>query len=77
MFDKSIKEKYVFYFVTILALLVGIFFRIYNLNYSEFQGDEVSAQNFLFGEQNFSNFLLTRTIQRTKYNCIHYKFILF
>lgn len=54
-------------FVLLLILAVSIFFRIYKLGYSDFQGDEVSAQNFLFGEQPFKDFLLTRSIPPGQY----------
>ncbi len=45
-----------------LILAVGIFFRLFNLGYSEFQGDEVVAQNYLWDERGFVTFLLTRTV---------------
>jgi 4-amino-4-deoxy-L-arabinose transferase-like glycosyltransferase len=47
--------------VYLLILSISIVLRIANLGYSDFQGDEISAQNYLFGEQNFINFLFTRT----------------
>jgi len=48
--------------VLLLFTLVNTVFRFINLGYSDFQGDEVSAQNYLFGEQNLIQFLLSRTI---------------
>lgn len=48
--------------ITVIAIIAGVFFRIVGLGYSDFQGDEVSAQNFLFDNRSFLNFLLTRTI---------------
>jgi len=48
--------------VTVVAIIAGVFFRIIGLGYSDFQGDEISAQNFLFDDRSFLNFLLTRTV---------------
>ncbi|OGC47147.1 hypothetical protein A2886_00675 [candidate division WWE3 bacterium RIFCSPHIGHO2_01_FULL_42_13] len=45
-----------------LILAVGVLFRLFNLGYSDFQGDEVVAQNYLWDERSFVTFLLTRTI---------------
>ncbi|MFZ5424312.1 MAG: glycosyltransferase family 39 protein [Patescibacteria group bacterium] len=50
-----------------IILIVAVFFRIYTLGYSDFQGDEVSAQNFLFGELTFPQFLASRTIGPAQY----------
>ena len=55
-------DKKVINMLLIIILSVSVFFRLYNLGYSNFQGDEVAAQNYLFGEQSFKDFLLTRTI---------------
>jgi len=53
--------------VLFLILTISILFRVVNLGYSNFQGDEISAQNFLFGETNFKDFLLTRSIPPGQY----------
>ncbi|MBD3366352.1 hypothetical protein GF360_03380 [candidate division WWE3 bacterium] len=45
----------------ILIILLGAYFRLAKLGYSDFQGDEVAAQNYLFGEQEFFKFIFTRT----------------
>lgn len=59
---KSVITKRPTILLSSLLLTIGIFFRLHALNYSEFQGDEVAAQNFLFGEQSFIDFLFSRTI---------------
>ncbi len=51
----------------IAAIIGGVFFRLNGLGYSDFQGDEVAAQNFLFDERPFFTFLLTRTIGPGQY----------
>jgi len=51
----------------LIILALGAYFRIYNLGYSDFQGDEVSAQNYLFDERGFWEFLLSRTIGPGQY----------
>lgn len=53
--------------ILLFILTISIFFRLANLGYSNFQGDEVSAQNFLFGEQPLKDFLLTRGIPPGQY----------
>ncbi len=52
-----------FVFIYFLAL----FFRFTKLGYSEFQGDETSAQNYLFGNQDFIKFLFTRQVGPSQY----------
>lgn len=48
----------------IVSILIIIFayFRMYNLGYSEFQGDEVAALEFLFGTPMSIKFLLKQTV---------------
>ncbi len=46
----------------IAILVIGAFFRLSKLGYSNFLQDEVGAQNFLFDHQSFLNFLLSRSI---------------
>lgn len=55
------KEKAVFFTLTAVILFLGIFFRVYNIGYSEFQGDEVEAQAFLFEKKPFVDFLMERS----------------
>jgi len=51
----------------ILMTLTLTLMRFVNLGYSEFQGDEVAAQNFLFDHQTFWQFLMSRTIGPMQY----------
>jgi len=53
--------------VYILILAISFIFRIVNLGYSDFQGDEISAQNYLFGEESFLTFLFSRTVGPGQY----------
>lgn len=49
--------------VLLLVVFVGaLLFRLINLGYSDFLQDEVGAQNYLFDDQSFINFLLSRSI---------------
>lgn len=55
-----------------IVIILSVALRLIGLGYSDFQGDEVSAQNYLFGsnsftDNNFSNFLLTRSIGPLQY----------
>ncbi|OGC50069.1 hypothetical protein A2716_01200 [candidate division WWE3 bacterium RIFCSPHIGHO2_01_FULL_40_23] len=50
--------KYVSIFLVPASIL---FFRFYKLNYSEFQGDEIEAQEYLLFEGDLKTFLLTRS----------------
>ncbi len=54
-------------FVLICSILIATSARFINLGYSDFQGDEVSAQNYLFGEERLIPFLLSRTIGPMQY----------
>lgn len=48
-------------FLPAILLFVGVFFRIIKLSYSEFQGDEIDIQSFLFSNDNFWSFLLSKS----------------
>jgi hypothetical protein len=54
--------KYKAELIGLLIVLTGAFFRLYFLGVSDFQHDEVGAQNFIFDQQNFIGFLLSRSI---------------
>lgn len=59
-------KKIVAYF-GILFVIANTVLRFFSLGYSNFQGDEVSAQNYLFGEMQFWEFLLSRTVGPMQY----------
>lgn len=50
-----------------LIILLSSILRLANLGYSDFQGDEVAAQNYLFGEERLIPFLLSRTVGPMQY----------
>jgi hypothetical protein len=56
------REALFSFYIPITILAFSFFFRLTKLGYSEFQGDEVSAQSFIFYQRSFVDFLLTRTI---------------
>lgn len=51
----------------LVIIIVSVTFRLTALGYSDFQGDEVSVQNFLFGEEKIIPFILSRTVGPAQY----------
>jgi len=60
-------NKHFIYALIIGVFILSFFFRLYNLGYSEFQGDEVEAQNHIFDDRTFGDFLRSRQIGPGEY----------
>lgn len=45
----------------VLILILSTFFRFVKLGYSEFQGDEIEAQSYIFYDGSFKDYLLSRS----------------
>lgn len=57
------KQKSQIVALILFAILIftSIFFRFYNLGYSDYQGDEVKAQGFFFQSRQFKDFILNNS----------------
>lgn len=64
---KPLLKKSPHFLVFLVILGFTLYFRLGNLGYSDFQGDEVAAQNYLFGEQNSLAFILSRPVGPGQY----------
>lgn len=51
----------------IIILVLSVYFRTAGLGFSDFQGDEIAAQNYLFHDRGLKDFILSRPIPLGQY----------